>query len=397
MRSNRQDAEERQEREREQCSAGVRGCNVHLRSIHSDSRSLAFFGVLRRSWRFHSDDEEQALFTTTVSPEDRKFREGWRLRLCCEPVAQSDDLEAETTPTFGALPYFPIAPATRRAVKRYFKSHGPDWVQRILIVGAPFMLCVVAGVWAGMPREWLSFPAGLGLLGFSVGVVLDRVAARRASLGTIDDVVASELLRSQQMALLRAGIAQVDLRWPHGCGFRNSFMKDNEKTYGGALRSRKVGKDYKLRWTPQEYTRVNFGHEHLFVYQVAIDLTTGLALEEVTREFAYRDIVTVVTSGERTTLHLRTHRALAKAKKYWLPRGATVSGTALIRDGEQTVSLRLRSGEDVLLARWVGAQGAIQPDEVRVNTEATARLMGYLRELRQQPARVQVAPRIVRH
>jgi len=259
------------------------------------------------------------------------------------------------------------------------------------------MLCVVAGVWAGMPREWLTVPAGLGWLGFSVGIVMDRIAARRASLATIDEVIASELLRSQELALRRAGIEQVDLRVPHGCGFRSSLKKDSDKQYGGGFRAHKTGKDYKLRWTPQEYTRVNFGHEYLFVYQVAIDLTTGLALEEVTREFAYRDIVTVVTSGERTTLQVLTLRKLAKAAKYWLPRGATISGRALIRDGEQTVSLRLRSGEDVLLARWVGAEGSIEPDEVRVNKESTARLVETLRTLREQPTRVQVAPRIVRH
>jgi hypothetical protein len=314
------------------------------------------------------------------------------------PVSDSADVEAETTPTFGALPYAAVAPATRKALKLYFRATGPDWVQRILLVGAPFMLLVVVLVWAGMPRSWLPVPAWLGLLMFSGGMVLDRIAARHASLATVDDVVASELLRSQELALKRAGIAQVDLRWPHGCGFRNTLPKDSDKKYGGAFRGQRTSaKDYKRRWTPQEYTRVNFGHEHLFVYQVAIDLTTGLALEEVTREFAYRDIVNVVTSGERSTLHILSSRRRAKAARYWLPRGGTISGTALIRDAEQTVSLRLRNGEDVLLARWMGTEGPIQPDEVRVNTEATARLVAYLRELRQQPARVQVAPRIVRH
>ena len=241
-------------------------------------------------------------------------------------------------------------------------------------------------------------PAVLGGLGFAAGIVLDRIAALRASLTTIDEVIANELARSQELALRRAGITQADLRWPQGCGFRNSLKKDCDKKYGGAFKRHKTGKDFKLRWTPQEYTLVNFGQEHLFVYHVAIDLTTGLAFEEITREFAYRDIVTVVTSGERQTLQITNPRKLAKAKKYWLPRGATLTGkTTLIRDGEQKVSLRLTSGEDVLLARWVGAEGAIQPDEVRVNTEATARLVAQLRELRQQPVRVQVAPRIVRH
>ena len=313
-------------------------------------------------------------------------------------MPQGAQAEAKTTPTYGALPYLAIRPATRKALKRYFKARGPDWVQRILIVGAPLMLFAMAAVWADIPRGWLIVPASLGALGFAAGIVLDRIAALRASLTTIDEVIVNELARSQELALRRAGITQADLRWPQGCGFRNSLQKDSDKKYGGAFRAHKTGKDFKLRWTPQEYTLVNFGQEHLFVYHAAIDLTTGQAFEEITREFAYRDIVTVVTSGERQTLVITNPRKLAKAKKYWLPRGATLTGkNTLIRDGEQTVSLRLRSGEDVLLASWRGAEGAIQPDEVRVNTEATARLLAQLRELRQQPARVQVAPRIVRH
>lgn len=312
-------------------------------------------------------------------------------------MAANPDADAESTPTYGSLPYVPVSRATRKAIKRYFTAIGPDWVQRILIVGAPLLLCVVAGVWAGMPRHWLKVPAWLGLAAFGVGVVLDRIASRRASLATIDDVIASELLRSQELAVWRAGIAQVDLRWPQGCGFRNVQPKDSDKKYGGAMRRSKLGKDKKLRWTPQEYTRVNFGHAHLFVYQVAIDLTTGQPVEEVTHEFAYQDVVSVVTSGERTTTKLVTRKQKSRALKYWVHHGATLSGLFIQRDGEQTVSLRLRDGSDVLLARWNGVQGIHEPDEVRVNTESTARLIGYMRELRQLPERVQVVPKIVRH
>ncbi|HKU36512.1 MAG TPA: hypothetical protein VJR89_00155 [Polyangiales bacterium] len=312
-------------------------------------------------------------------------------------MAANPDADVESTPTYGSLPYVPVSKRTRKALKRYFKAVGPDWVQRILIVGAPLLLCVVIAVWAGLPRVWLKIPAWLGLAAFGVGVVLDRIAARRASLAQIDDVVASELLRSQELAVWRAGIAQVDLRWPMGCGFRNGPPPEGDKKYGGAFCRRKVGKDKKLRWTPQEYTRVNFGHQHLFVYHVAIDLTTGQPVAETTHEFAYRDIVSVVTNGERTTVTLTSSTKLKKASKYWLPRGATLSGVTLQRDGEQTVSLKLRDGGEILLARWSGVQGEIEPDEVKVNTESTARLIGYLRELRQQPERIQVAPRIVRH
>ena len=309
-------------------------------------------------------------------------------------MSESDDADVEYSPPS----YERVEKATRKAVKRYFKAKGPDWVQRILIAAAILLPCVALSLWFDLPREWLKLPALLGCGGFFAGIVFDRIYALQASRAEVDEVVRSELERSQDLALRRAGITKDDLRVEQGCVFRNSLKKDSDKKYGGAFRAHKGNtKDYKLRWTPQEFTRVNFGQDQLFIYHVAIDLTTGQAFEEVTREIAYRDIVSVETNGERVTKPILSTRKLLKAGRYWASRGGVISGTTLITDGEQTVTLRLRSGEDVLLARWVGIEGPIQPDEVQVNNQATAHLTKQLRELRQDPVRVRVAPRVVRH
>lgn len=287
----------------------------------------------------------------------------------------------------------PITPAIRKRVKLYFLARGPDRPKQVLYFGAPAMGLLIFGALAGMPRGLVAVLSILGAVAFAVAAALAVWALRRASEREVDIVISSDVERVQYLALELAQLTEADLRHPEPCVFRNAR---SERDFGGAYLGNKLGKDELRRWTPIDVTSVHFGHHQLFVYRCAIDLTTGEAVYEDTREISYTDIVSVVTHTERLT------KSIPKDKKkdvikYWRQRGATLVGTTMQLDGLLTVSLQLGNGEELEIARWEGVRDGVQPPEAPVQIATTARLRSMVRESKQRAAATSRGPRIVRH
>lgn len=271
-----------------------------------------------------------------------------------------------------APPGDPITSSTRRRVRAYFASKGPDWVKRILIYGFPAMALLGIGVWLGLPLvivRWLAMTASMVFL--AAAIVEERAKKREL---VVDVVIGCDFERAQRLALDRAQLSPADLRDPKCCAFLRERIAESEN-YGKAFVDKKLGKDERTRWTPHEITSVYLGHEQIWIHDCAIDLTTGAALYERTRELFFSDIVSVVIEGRTITRPMPPkHKKAVKASRYWKTRGGVVLEESLQFDGPQKVSLALSGGETLVLATWEGSRDNGQPEDAVRNRAAALRL-----------------------
>lgn len=303
----------------------------------------------------------------------------------------------ETTPPGDA-----ITSATRRKVRAYFASKGPDWVKRILIWGFPAMALLGAGVAFGLPLVLVRWLAMVASMVFLVAAIVEERAKKREL--TVDVVIACDFERAQRIALDRAQLSLTDLRDPECCAFLRERIPASEN-YGKAFVETKLGKDERTRWTPHEITSVYIGHEQIWIHDCAIDLTTGAALYERSRELFFSDIVSVVIEGKTITRPMPPkHGKAVKASKYWKARGGVVLKESLQFDGPQKVSLALSGGETLVLATWQGSRDNGQPEDALRNRKAALRLRAAFESTKRrasaaasgQSARGTLGPRILR-
>jgi hypothetical protein len=289
------------------------------------------------------------------------------------PVRRPSQLVIETTP-----PGDQITSATRRKVRRYFQSKGPDWVKRILIYGFPAMALLGVGAWFGLPAVIVRWLAMVASLVFLFAAIFEERAKKREVL--VDVVVACDFERAQRVALERSQLKAADLRDPKCCAFLRERVAASEN-YGKAFVEAKLGKDERTRWTPHEITSVHIGHEQIWIHDCAIDLTTGAALYERTREVFFTDIMSVVIDGRMNTRPMPPkHSKAVKASKYWAARGGVVLEESLQFDGPQKVSLALAGGETLVLATWEGSRDNGQPEDAVRNRAAAQRLRSWFEQ-----------------
>lgn len=288
-----------------------------------------------------------------------------------------------------APPGDPITSASRRKLKAYFLSKGPDWVFRVLVFGFPGLLFLGIATYLGLPLVLVRWLAMVASVVFLITAVIEELAKKREAL--VDVVAACDFDRAQRIALARSQLTAADLRDPKCCVFFCQRVEASE-AYGTAFVGSKLGKDERTRWTPHEIATVYIAHEQLWIHHCAIDLTTGAALYERTRQVFYADIVSVVIDSKLRTFPMPpTHRKAVKASIYWGARGGVVLEESLQFDGDQQVSLALTSGEKVIVAAWQGSRDKGQPEDAVRSRADALRLRGWVEQGKRKPG---VAPSV---
>jgi hypothetical protein len=289
-----------------------------------------------------------------------------------------------------APPGDPITSASRRKVKAYFLAQGPDWVKHVLIVGVPALLILGFATWIGLPLVLVRWLAMLASVVFLVTAIIEERAKKRE--GLVDVVAACDFDRAQRIAFERAQLKAADLRDPKCCAFLGERLEASAN-YGNAFVSKKLGKDERTRWTPHEITSVYIGHEQVWIHHCAMDLTTGAALYERTRDVFFSDIVSVVIDAKLNTRPMpASHRKAVKASRYWATRGGVVLEKSIQFDGKQQVSLSLASGETLILAAWEGSRDNGQPADAIQSRAAALRLRGWVEQTKRKISSTAPAP-----
>ncbi|NJL29512.1 MAG: hypothetical protein HC897_17305 [Thermoanaerobaculia bacterium] len=103
---------------------------------------------------------------------------------------------------------------------------------------------------------------------------------------------------------------------------------------GGVKFAVKRGKDKKIRFNPLDVVIVHFLPDCLAVYQCALDLTTGNALNETASEYFYKDIVSVATQTDSVTID--AGQLSRDAVKFFKEaKNALINGKLQFDDGEE--------------------------------------------------------------
>jgi hypothetical protein len=120
---------------------------------------------------------------------------------------------------------------------------------------------------------------------------------------------------------------------------------------------------------------------HLFVFRCVWDLTSGTTLWEETHEFAYRDITCVELTHKKDTIriNLKTRELLP----LWKPAGIVPVNGRIQVPADESVALRLASGELVELFAWKRSSGGIPSGEGKKSFQNALRLQKLVRELKQ--------------
>ena len=207
-----------------------------------------------------------------------------------------------------------------------------------------------------------------------------------ASQQEFDHIAETDYKGIQRLALSRFELTPADLRETEPCKFRSATKRD----IGNALSGVRVGSDERPRRSPMEYLVINFGHAHLFVFRCVWDLTTGTTIWEETHEFAYRDISSVQLSHKKETIriNLRTRELLPALAK----EGITPLHKHVQLPSDESVALRLISGELVELFAWKRSAGGIFSGEGKRHFATAQRMQKLVRELKQtRPTQAHVA------
>ena len=207
-----------------------------------------------------------------------------------------------------------------------------------------------------------------------------------ASQKEFDHIAETDYKGIQTLALARFELTAADLRDPEPCKFRSATKRD----IGHAFSGLRVGTDEKPRRSPMEYLVVNFGHANLFMFRCVWDLTTGNTLWEESHEFAYRDIACVELTHKKETIriNLRTRELLPALKK----EGIVPMHRAVQVPTEESVALRLTSGELVELASWRRSTAGIFSGEGKRAFATAQRLQKLVREFKQPRPPASPAP-----
>jgi len=138
---------------------------------------------------------------------------------------------------------------------------------------------------------------------------------------------------------------------------------------GGAQFGIRRGKDQQIRFTPIDTTIINFTEHQLVLFQCALDLTTGKALNESVDEYFYKDVVSAATQSRSYTCDLNKKALLQfpHAKK------AMVNGRLQLNSAETFVlttsggtSIEVVLSDPMLAESLGGGQIPTQPADQAV-------------------------------
>jgi hypothetical protein len=269
-------------------------------------------------------------------------------------------------------PELAIDRLARKRLKRHFKlNYWLYWPELSMLAGFLALICALAFLDAFW--SWLLGSIVLGGTGY---ICRSSRIMYFASEKEFDHIAETDYKAAQSLALARFELTASDLRDPEPCKFRSATKRD----IGNAFSGLRVGPDERPRRTPMEYLVVNFGHENLFMFRCVWDLTTGNTLWEETHEFAYVDIACVELTHKKETIriNLRTRELLPALKK----EGIVPLHRAVQVPTEESVSLRLASGELVELASWRRSTGGIFSGEGKRAFATAQRLQKLVRDFR---------------
>jgi hypothetical protein len=209
-----------------------------------------------------------------------------------------------------------------------------------------------------------------------------------ASQKEFDHIAETDFTGAQSIALARFEISASDLIHAEPCKFRSATTKLD---IGHAFVGLRVGSDEKPRRSPHEYLVVNFGRAHLLVFRCVWDLTSGTTLWEETHEVAYRDIACVLLRHKKETIrvNLRVKRDIVPL---WKAAGIVPINDMIQVPTDESVALRLVSGELIELAAWKRSGAGIPSGEGKKSAQNAQRLQKLVRELKQPSAAAPSSP-----
>lgn len=207
-----------------------------------------------------------------------------------------------------------------------------------------------------------------------------------ASQKEFDHIAETDFKGAQALALNAFELTAADLLNPDPCRFRSATTK---RDIGQAFTGVRVGSDEKPRRSPHEYLIVNFGASHLFMFRCVWDLTSGTTIWEETLEFAYRDLVSVELTHKKDTIriNLKTRELIPM----WKPDGIVPINDWIQVPSDESVALRLASGESVELFTWKRSSAGIPSGEGKKSFANAQRLQKLVREYKQTALRAPLA------
>lgn len=260
-------------------------------------------------------------------------------------------------------------------MKRHFeKIHWTLTPEIMMLLG---VLCPVFGLYR-LERLFDSVLLGI-LLGGSGWIWRYWTSLFVASQKEFDHIAETDYASAQSLALERFGLTTADLMHAEPCKFRSATTK---RDIGQAFVGLRVGSDDKPRRSPHEYLIVNFGKSHLLLFRCVWDLTSGTTLWEETLEFAYHDIASVLLTHKKDTfrVNMRVRREIVPL---WKAAGIVPINGRLQVPSDESVALRLVSGEQVELFSWKRSGGGIPSGEGKKSFLNAQRLQKLVRELKQ--------------
>jgi hypothetical protein len=174
----------------------------------------------------------------------------------------------------------------RARIEKYFTSKFPKWAIFLIVIGV-FMLAgpVVLKI--------------VGLLMVVGGGFAIYNSTQVASDAEIDEWTQEDLKKLNKRSLDKLGIDVSELK-----GEGVIITGPRLSNLGVAKFGFRKGKDNVLRFTPVNSTLINFTQDQLLVYRCALNLLTGLPVNEATDEYFYRDVVSVQTASETANVSL---------------------------------------------------------------------------------------------
>lgn len=172
----------------------------------------------------------------------------------------------------------------RSAIVNYFKPF-PTWAVVMIVIGVPLL-----------------FAKGFGLIFIAIGVIgIVLYSKGRPTDQQMDAWFEEEIKVLNERALKKIGVDAADCVAP-----AEAIYGPRVQNTGGAVVLMRNGGDNMIRYTPVDFTVLNFGQDQLLCYQCSYDRTTGNPLAESTDEYFYRDVVSVSTKSETMQIQFST-------------------------------------------------------------------------------------------
>jgi hypothetical protein len=176
------------------------------------------------------------------------------------------------------------------SIAKYFTSKSPTWTVLPIAVGLALLL---GPMWAKVLGLLVLVGAGYAIYD-STRMIADH---------EIDQWTDVNLKRLSRRALEKIGIDGSEI-----VGESVIVTGPRLSNLGPARFGYRKGKDNVLRFTPVNTMIINFTQNQLLVYTCALDLIEGHAVNEVTDEYFYRDVVSVHTASETVRVSVAGNR-----------------------------------------------------------------------------------------